>query len=74
LDKVNNNIIIADVVPRAIMLISANKSNGFGICNKYLSSKNAINGNPIKEVRRIIIKTGFFNSFFIFLPYFPAFL
>ena len=48
------------------MLISAKKSNGFDICNKYLSSKNAINGNPIKEVRRTIIKTGFLNSFFIF--------
>jgi len=68
------NIIIADVVPRAIMLISAKKSNGFDICNKYLSSKNAINGNPIKEVRRTIIKTGFLNSLFIFLPYFPVFL
>jgi hypothetical protein len=56
------------------MLTSAKKSNGFDICNKYLSSKNAINGNPIKEVRRTIIKTGFLNSFFIFLPYFPVFL
>jgi len=73
LDKVNNNIIIADVVPRAIMLISAKKSNGFDICNKYLSSKNAINGNPMKEVRRIIIKTGFFNSFFIFYHIFLRF-
>jgi hypothetical protein len=53
------------------MLISAKKSNGFDICNKYLSSKNAINGNPIKEVRRTIIKTGFLKSFFIFaiFPY-----
>jgi len=56
------------------MLTSAKKSNGFDICNKYLSSKNAINGNPIKEVRRAIIKTGFLNSLFIFLPYFPVFL
>jgi hypothetical protein len=64
--KKNSNIIIADVAPRAIMPISAKKSNGFDICNKYLSSKNAINGNPIKEVRRTIIKTGFLKSFFIF--------
>jgi len=56
------------------MLISAKKSNGFDVCNKYLSSKNAINGNPIKEVRRTIIKTEFLNSLFIFLPHFPVFL
>jgi hypothetical protein len=72
--KKNTNIIIADVVPRAIMLTSAKKSNGLDICNKYLSSKNAVNGNPIKEVRKTIIKTGFLNSFFIFLPCFPVFL
>jgi len=48
------------------MLTSAKKSNGFDICNRYLSSKSAINGNPIKEVRKTIIKTGFLNSFFIF--------